>query len=313
MCAAGCLETGGICVPKMPISPRKIVSTVGEVRSVADAGGRIVIFGYDREALDSIRAALATGAGNGAADALLEVRTLEPDARELPPLDTESTAAVIFAAAMEQLSSPAVEAILAAIGEAGIPAVLVLTAAPGVELSFPAAGIGPKRVVGIAPDGATPADVLAEAIVDAAGDAAVSLAARLPAIRDEACRQIIRRTARQNAVVGALFIIPGADMPVMTVNEARMVLRIAAAHGEQVGVDRAVELLGVVGGGFGLRAIARQALALVWGPGWAIKSSIAYGGTRAMGEAARSYFTGETRLTPSKLATLANKLKSMRG
>lgn len=300
-------------MPKMPISPKKMVSTVGEVRAMADATGRIRLLGYDREALESIRAALAIGAEDGDADTLLELEVLEPEARPLSPFDSESSAVVILAASADQLSSPAVEEILAGIGKAEVPAVLVLTAAPGIEMNFPAAGIGPRRVVGIAPDGTTPADVLADAVVDAAGEAAVSLAARLPALRDEACRQVIRRTARQNAVIGALFIIPGADMPVMTLNQAKMVLRIAAAHGEQVGIDRAVELLGVVGGGLGLRAVARQALCFLWGPGWAIKSGIAYGGTRAMGEAASAYFTGETRVTPSRLATLAKKFKDMRG
>lgn len=300
-------------VPKMPISPRKIVSTVGEVRSQADAPSRIRLLGYDAEALDSIRDALLEGAPNGAGEALVERSLMEPGTANLPHLDRDSTAAVVLAASSEQLSAPEVEELLADIGRAELPAVLVLTAAPGVELSFPTAGIGPRRVVGIAPDGTTPSDVLAEAVVDAAGDDAVALAASLPSLRDEVCRQVIRRTARQNAVIGALFIIPGADMPVMTLNQAKMVLRIAAAHGEAVGVERAVELLGVVGSGLGFRALARQLLGFAVGPGWVLKSGIAYGGTRVLGEAAATYFNGETRVTPSRLASLANKLKSMRG
>ena len=300
-------------MPKMPISPKKMVSTLGEVRAMADTASRIRVFGHDREALESIRAALLTGAAGDAGQALVELNILEPDATGIQPPDKESTAAIILALSSGQLSSPAVEQMLVEISNADVPVVLVLTEAPGVEVSFPAAGIGPKRVVGIAPDGGTPADVLAEAIVDAAGEAAVALAAQLPSLRDEVCKQLIRRTARQNAVVGALFIIPGADMPVMTINEAKMVLRIAAAHGEKVGVDRAVELLGVVGSGLGLRALARQALCLLWGPGWAIKSGIAYSGTRAMGKAASKYYASDTRLTPSLLASLANRLKNLRG
>jgi len=298
----------------MPISPKKMVSTVGEVRAAAEVPARIKVVGQDRVALDSIRDALLAGSPNGDGEALVELEVIEPSSGGgLPRLDRESTAAVILAAPSREIASPAVERMLEDAGRAEIPVVLVLSEAPGVELSFPSAGVGPRRVVSIAPDGSTPADVLAEAVVDAAGEAAVGLAARLPALREETCRQVIRRTARQNAVVGALFIIPGADMPVMTLNEARMVLRIAAAHGEQVGVDRAVELLGVVGGGLGLRAIARQALSFAVGPGWAIKSGIAYGGTRAMGEAANAYFAGEARVTPSRLASLAQRLKNLRG
>lgn len=300
-------------MPKMPISPKKIVSTVGEVRAATETGGRIRLFGFDREALESIRSSLSLGALDGAVDSLVDLNVMEGNSGKLPPFDKDSTAVVVLAVSSKQLSSKDIEDKLAEVGQAEIPAVLVLTEAPGIELSFPAAGIGPRRVVGIAPDGNTPADVLAEAIVDASGDASISLAARLPSLRGETCQQIIRRTSRQNSVIGALFFIPGADMPVMTMNQAKMVLRIAAAHGEPLGADRALELLGVVGSGFGLRALARQALSLIPGPGWVIKSGIAYGGTRAMGKAAYSYFTGETRVTPSKLASLVKKVKNLRG
>ena len=47
-----------------------------------------------------------------------------------------------------------------------------------------------------------------------------------PPLRRAVCEEIIRNNARQNAVIGALPI-PGADMPVMTANQARMVLNIA--------------------------------------------------------------------------------------
>src|SRR5215213_2962152 len=62
-------------------------------------------------------------------------------------------------------------------------------------------------------------------------DYLVALAKGYPPFRRAVCEEIIRNNARQNAVVGALPI-PGADMPVMTANQARMVLNIAAAYGE---------------------------------------------------------------------------------
>jgi uncharacterized protein (DUF697 family) len=49
-------------------------------------------------------------------------------------------------------------------------------------------------------------------------------------------------------------------------------------------------LLGVVGAGSGFRAVAREMLDLVPVAGWAVKASIAYGGTKAVGEAAVRYF-----------------------
>ena len=120
-------------------------------------------------------------------------------------------------------------------------------------------------------------------------DYLVALAKGYPPFRRAVCEEIIRNNARQNAVVGALPI-PGADMPVMTANQARMVLNIAAAYGEELSMDRARELLGVLAAGFGLRALSRQAVKLVPVGGWAASAAIAYAGTVAMGRSSILYF-----------------------
>ena len=58
-----------------------------------------------------------------------------------------------------------------------------------------------------------------------------------------------------------------------------------------------LELLGVVGAGFGLRAVARELLDVVPVAGWAVKGAIAYTGTRAVGEAAVRYFEARADLS----------------
>ncbi len=55
-------------------------------------------------------------------------------------------------------------------------------------------------------------------------------------------------------------------------------------------MDRARELLGVLAAGFGLRALARQAVKLVPVGGWAAAGAIGYAGTIAMGRATMLYF-----------------------
>ncbi len=120
-------------------------------------------------------------------------------------------------------------------------------------------------------------------------DYLVPLAKGYPPFRRAVCEELIRKNARQNAVVGALPI-PGADMPVMTANQARMVLNIAAAHDEELSLERARELLGVLAGGFGLRALSRQVVKLIPVGGWAAAAAIGYAGTVAMGRAAMLYF-----------------------
>jgi uncharacterized protein (DUF697 family) len=131
---------------------------------------------------------------------------------------------------------------------------------------------------------------LADAIVKAAGDRATALARSLTWLRHATVARIIRRTAYENAVVGALVIIPGADMPVMTLNQVRMVLRIAAAYGNDVEPARAPEIAAVVGAGLGLRAVAHQGLKLVPAAGWALKGAIGFAGTLALGRAAVAYY-----------------------
>jgi len=148
---------------------------------------------------------------------------------------------------------------------------------PG-EISLPASG------------GSALLDELAHRIVRALDeDYLVPLAKGYPPLRRAACEEIIRHNARQNAVVGALPI-PGADMPVMTANQARMVLKLAAAYGEELSMERARELLGVLAAGFGLRALSRQVVKLVPVGGWAAAAAIGYAGTLAMGRSTMLYF-----------------------
>jgi uncharacterized protein (DUF697 family) len=145
-------------------------------------------------------------------------------------------------------------------------------------------------VVVVRPGQEIPLAEIVERVADRAGETSYVLAAKLPAIRHDVCQRIVTRFARQNGILGAAIFIPGADFPVLTLNQIRMVLRLAAAHGEEIDAKRAVELLGVVGAGLGFRALARQALVAFPGPGWAIKGGVGYAGTLALGEAALKYF-----------------------
>lgn len=120
-------------------------------------------------------------------------------------------------------------------------------------------------------------------------DYLVSFGRAYPLFRRAVCERVVRNNARQNAVVGALPI-PGADMPVMTANQARMVLNISAVYGEDMTLDRARELGGVLAAGFGLRTLARQAVKFVPFGGWAAAAVIGYAGTAAMGRASILYF-----------------------
>ena len=103
-------------------------------------------------------------------------------------------------------------------------------------------------------------------------------------VRRPLSMESVRSTSMQNAGVGFVAFVPGADLPIMTLNQAKMVLQIAAAYGQPLTVERAKELAAVVGGGFACRAAARQLVGIVPALGWAIKAGIGYAGTSAMGQ-----------------------------
>ncbi|MBA3611294.1 MAG: DUF697 domain-containing protein, partial [Rubrobacter sp.] len=133
-------------------------------------------------------------------------------------------------------------------------------------------------------------DELAPAIVRALDeDYLVPLAKGYPLLRQAVCEWLVRNNAQENAFIGALPI-PGADMPVMTANQGRMVLQIAAAYGEKLSMERARELIGVLAAGFGMRALARQVVKIVPVGGWAASAALGYAGTIALGRATILYF-----------------------
>ena len=127
-------------------------------------------------------------------------------------------------------------------------------------------------------------------VIAACNDKRLAFALAFPFVRKPLSLEAVNSTALQNAGVGLLVIIPGADMPVMTLNQAKMLLMIAAAYGEELNMERVKELAALVGGAFACRAVARQLVAFVPALGWAVKAAIGYTGTVAMGRAAIEYY-----------------------
>ncbi len=150
---------------------------------------------------------------------------------------------------------------------------------------------------------------LFEACATAAGDHIVALGRRYPALRRPTAHKVIYRTAAQNALIGALFFIPGTDMPVMTLNQGRMVLSLAGIYGESIDKERAVELVGLVGAGFGLRALARALVSLTPVIGWVVKAGTAFTGTVALGYAAVHYFEMGAPVSTGKVVALFGSLR----
>ena len=129
-------------------------------------------------------------------------------------------------------------------------------------------------------------------------DHTVPLARQFTFLREEAANQEIAASAQQNAMIG-LMPVPGADMPLMTANQVKMVMRLAAIHDQPMTYDRLKEVLAVVGGGLALRTAARQIVKLIPGPGWLIGGGLGFAGTLAMGKAALEYFRRQQEAPPA--------------
>lgn len=117
----------------------------------------------------------------------------------------------------------------------------------------------------------------------------VSLAARLPTLRDAVCHSLIAAASRQAGVVGIVPWPRVPHLPAMTLIQTRLVLDLAAAHGQAIDRDRGPEVAAVAGAGLGLRGLARRL------PSWIplVGGVTGYLGTRAIGEAAHRRYSGE--------------------
>jgi uncharacterized protein (DUF697 family) len=187
------------------------------------------------------------------------------------------------------------------LGEAArrrIPVVAVVPSAADVPGHLPY--VLDENVVRVGGGAGFSLEEIARRLARALGERATPLAARLPVLREAVCEELIRRFSRRNGVIGVAVFVPGADLPILTLNQIRLILLIADAHGFEIDRERIPEVVAVIGSGLGFRALARKSMGLVPFVGWAVKGGIAYTGTRAVGEAAVRYF--ESRAPVTKVA-----------
>jgi uncharacterized protein (DUF697 family) len=135
-----------------------------------------------------------------------------------------------------------------------------------------------------------PAPVLAN-VARFLDEGAIPAARRYPALRDPVAEEIIGRASRQAGAIGVAALVPGADLPVIALIQVRLVAQLAALHNRPLDARRGLELAGVVLSAFGWRALARRAVRTLPVARFAVRGGVAYSATRAVGEAARTWFT----------------------
>ncbi|MCH3943245.1 MAG: DUF697 domain-containing protein [Atopobiaceae bacterium] len=263
--------------PTIPIEKlREVLQSGKDVAQRRNATIRIAIF-VDRAAPGDLVETIKSAFMPELPTALVHAEALGPSA---PAVNGSTDVAVVVAGGSDE----SVEACVRALAARSVPcAVVAESSLDAPDLDGTSSAGSPVALIAASSREAL-LDKLANWLIDST-EKDLALSASFPFIRHPKAMRIVQRCAGENAAVGAIGFIPGADMPVMTANQAKMALEIAAVYGQDVTPERIPELLGVVGGGFACRTAARQVVGLVPGIGWALKGGVGYAGTIAMGNA----------------------------
>lgn len=143
----------------------------------------------------------------------------------------------------------------------------------------------------------------------------VAVGRRIPALRESVGIKLTRDAASSALKVAAasaladnvpmLGIILGAvasagDIVAITGIQIVLMMQIGAAYGKDPDIARVWELLPVVGGGLGWRAVSRELSGFIPVAGIAIKGAIAYAGTIVVGEGVTVYYEYGKHMTPAQ-------------
>jgi len=138
-------------------------------------------------------------------------------------------------------------------------------------------------------------------------DLSLALARQYPVFRESVVNSLISEVAKENTLFAIATALPNvvpnfievpwivgefaSDTVFLTANQVRMAFQIAAACGRDIGVmKQKSELLTILAGAFGWRAIARELVGKIpLGGGLIPKGAIAYAGTYAVGKGLAFY------------------------
>lgn len=162
---------------------------------------------------------------------------------------------------------------------AGVPVALVAQSA----LELPAIGDLPEEVGAlvseiVVSDESRLADRLARWLIDAT-DKPIAMAANFPFCRPVLVNSLAARCAAQNAAVGAVDVIHGSDFPIMAANQAKLALDIAAAYGDALSPQTALDVALVLAAGVSWRAFARLVDGILPVGNWVSRAVFAFAGT----------------------------------
>jgi len=161
-------------------------------------------------------------------------------------------------------------------------------------------------------------------LIERCKGAEVAVGRRLPALRETVAAKLTRDAASSALKIAAasaivdnvpiLGIVLGAvasagDMVAITGIQIVLMMQIGATYGKDPDMARIWELLPVVGGGLGWRALSREISGFIPVAGVAIKGAIAYAGTIVVGEGAGFFYEYGRHMTAAQAGVLYEERK----
>ncbi|HZV76592.1 MAG TPA: hypothetical protein VFF63_02395 [Candidatus Babeliales bacterium] len=162
-------------------------------------------------------------------------------------------------------------------------------------------------------------------LIDCTGGVEIAVGRHLPVLRETVAAKLTRdaannafKVALASSVVDQIPLLgvvlspfaSAGDMVAITGIQVMLMLHIDAAYGRDPDMQRAWQLLPVIGGGFGWRTLARELVGFVPVAGIAIKGAIAYAGTVVVGEGVTFFHEHGREMTKGQAAALYEHAKS---
>jgi uncharacterized protein (DUF697 family) len=153
----------------------------------------------------------------------------------------------------------------------------------------------------------------------------IAVGRRLPPLREAVAAKLTRDAANNalkvsiaSAVVDhipVVGIVLGAfasagDMVAITGIQLMLLLHVEAAYGKDPDLQRVWQILPVIGGGFGWRALARELSGFVPVAGIPIKGAIAYAGTIVVGESVTFFLEHGHHMNKAEAAQIFERTKA---
>jgi len=161
-------------------------------------------------------------------------------------------------------------------------------------------------------------------IIDRCKGIEVAVGRRLPALRETVAAKLTRDAASAALKIAAasavvenvplLGLVVGAvatagDLVAITGIQIVLMMQIGATYGKDPDMQRIWELLPIVGGGLGWRALSRELSGFIPVAGIAIKGAIAYAGTIVVGEGVGFFYEHGRHMTPAQATLLYDEKK----